>query len=75
MDNVTFSFCHLYPMYRFLLSCHNKRPSYDHFDFIIEEPFDHIFTEKVSHFLGAVLLLGQGGQLCYSVQLTHDKRY
>ena len=23
------SFCHLYPMYRFLLSCHNKRPSYD----------------------------------------------
>ncbi|TCO53291.1 hypothetical protein EV205_1391, partial [Blautia coccoides] len=29
--------------------CHNKRPSYDYFDFIIEEPFNHIFTEKVSH--------------------------
>lgn len=27
-DNVTFSFCHLYPMYGFLLFCHNKRFSY-----------------------------------------------
>ena len=27
VDNVSFSFCHLYSMYRFLLSCHNKRPS------------------------------------------------
>ncbi|WP_373125147.1 hypothetical protein, partial [Blautia producta] len=26
-------------------------PSYDYFDFIIEEPFNHIFTEKVSHSL------------------------
>ncbi|WP_082415676.1 polysaccharide biosynthesis C-terminal domain-containing protein [Blautia hydrogenotrophica] len=48
MDNVTFSFCHLYPMYRFLLFCHNKRPSYE-LDFIIEEPLSYIFTEKVSH--------------------------
>ncbi|WP_215708004.1 hypothetical protein, partial [Blautia sp. MCC269] len=22
MDNISFSFCHLYSMYRFLLSCH-----------------------------------------------------
>lgn len=25
MDNVTSSFCHLYPVYRFLLSCPNKK--------------------------------------------------
>ena len=49
MDNVAFSFCHSYPMYRFLLFCHNKRSSYDYFDFFIEEPFNHIFTEKVSY--------------------------
>ncbi|MEE0627904.1 MAG: hypothetical protein UCN08_07040, partial [Lachnospiraceae bacterium] len=41
---------HLYSVYRFLLSCHNKRPSYD-FYFIIEEPFKCYFTEKVSHSL------------------------
>ena len=40
VDNVSFSFCHLYTMYRFLLSCHNKRPSYD-FYFIIEEPSNY----------------------------------
>ena len=39
---------HLYTMYRFLLFCHNKRPSYE-LDFTIEEPFSYIFTEKVSH--------------------------
>ena len=27
MDDVSFSFGHLYSMYRFLLSCHNKRSS------------------------------------------------
>lgn len=37
ISNGIFSFCHLYTMYRFLLFCHNKRPSYD-FYFIIEEP-------------------------------------
>lgn len=30
------------------LFCHNKRPSYD-LDFIIEEPFTYIFTEKFSY--------------------------
>lgn len=47
---VIFSFCHLYPMCGFLLFCHNKRTSYE-LDFIIEEPFSYIFTEKVSHHL------------------------
>ncbi|MCQ4739662.1 hypothetical protein NE462_18900, partial [Blautia hominis] len=41
-------FRHLYSVYWFLLSCHNKRPSYD-FYFIIEEPYKSYFTEKVSH--------------------------
>ena len=41
-------FCHLYSMYRFLLSCHNKRPSYD-FYFIIEEPSN---LQKKFHTLG-----------------------
>lgn len=47
MNDVTFSFCHLYFVYRFLLSFHNKRP-YD-FYFIIEKPSKCHFTEKVSH--------------------------
>jgi len=29
--------------------CHNQRPPYDYFDFIIEEPFHHVFTEKASY--------------------------
>lgn len=40
----------------FLLSCYNKRPSYTYFDFIIEEPFNHIFTEKVSHWAAYLFL-------------------
>ena len=44
-ENIKFSFCHLYPMYRSLLFYHNKRLSYDYFDFIIEGPFNHIFTK------------------------------
>ena len=48
MDNVTFSFCHLHPMYGFLLFCHNKRSSHELY-FIIEEPFSYTFTEKVSY--------------------------
>ena len=46
MDNVAFSFCHLYPMYGFLLFCHNKRSSYD-LDFTIEEPLQlHIYRKS-----------------------------
>ena len=36
---------HLYPMNRFLLFCHNKRPSYD-LDFIIEEPLMTYLQKK-----------------------------
>ena len=35
----------LYSVYRFLLSCHNKRPSCDYY-FIIEEPFEVILQKK-----------------------------
>ena len=45
MDNVTFPFCHLYPMDRFLLFCHNQRPSYE-LDFIIEEPLMTYLQKK-----------------------------
>ncbi len=38
--------CHLYPMYGFLLFCHNKRSSYD-LDFTIEEPLQlHIYRKS-----------------------------
>ena len=50
MNNVTFSFCHLYPMHRFLLFCHSKRFSYV-LDFTIEEHLNYIFTEKISQCL------------------------
>ena len=39
---------HLYPMNRFLLFCHNKRPSYD-LDFIIEEPLIFTYLQKNFH--------------------------
>ena len=45
MDNVAFTLCHLYSMYRFLLFCHNKRPSYK-LDFIIEEPLMTYLQKK-----------------------------
>nr|DAS60985.1 MAG TPA: hypothetical protein [Caudoviricetes sp.] len=35
------------------MSWHNKRPSYD-FYFIIEEPSNYTFTEKVSHHLDMI---------------------
>ena len=38
-------YCHLYPMDRFLLFCHNKRPSYE-LDFIIEEPLMTYLQKK-----------------------------
>ena len=53
MDNVTFPFCHLYPMDRFLLFCHNKRPSYE-LDFIIEEPL-MTYLQKKFHTAAIVL--------------------
>lgn len=45
MDNVAFSFCHLYPMNGFLLFCHNKRSSYE-LNFIIEEPLVTYLQKK-----------------------------
>ena len=39
---------HLYSVYRFLFSCHNKRPPYDKI-FYHRRPSKTLFTEKVSH--------------------------
>ena len=39
-DNVSFSFCHLYFVYRFLFSCHNKRPP---MIFILSQKTFHVF--------------------------------
>ena len=48
VNNVTFSFCHLYSVYWFLFSSHSKRPPYDNL-FYHRRPFLTSFTEKVSH--------------------------
>ena len=46
MDDVSFSFCHLYAMYRDLLFCHNKKGPPNDIYCIIEEPSKYYFTEK-----------------------------
>lgn len=57
VNDVTFSFCHLYSVYRFLFSCHNKRPPYDKL-FYHRRPFITLFTEKVSHSPAMITSLG-----------------
>ena len=44
-NDISFSFCHFNSVNRFLLFCHNKRPSYE-LDFIIEEPLMTYLQKK-----------------------------
>ena len=53
MNDVTLASCHLCPMYRLLLFCHNKRSSYE-LDFIIEEPHKFTYLQKIFQVMSAL---------------------